>query len=739
MHEKTSARSAWTRLVAAVVFLNLVAQVGRATARTTCGQVQWPVAIWPSGPLEVVAAFDTAIDPAVATSLLGKSIPYFVPVGTTRDRTASPRPSGALRIVGARLTDDDRTLILATDPHPRMARYLLPLSPVSGIRQSAIADDAGVAYDLSGAVADWSREGDPDGEPRWSGWWPLLDSESARLATRGSKRHEAGLELLSKPGRLVLSTLLRLPPGSFILRLDAAGPIEDASAGDVQAEAAGPVSQDALHHAELAVPSRGEPIFLTITVRTGQSGRPFSLKVTYRSSDEKTPHALEREQLAVPWAPVPAVSAASAPLVVPDLAGGDPVRGRSLFSGDQARCSQCHAFRGQGGIVGPDLTEIGRKSRAEIYRSIAAPGAAIDPDYVSYTVATRDGQVVVGLVRAEGADAIKVTDTNARSTLVPRRQLQQIRPSATSIMPIGLAATFGDAAVRDLIAYLTEEPAQTASATARLLSFDELQKKLGAPELRLLDVRDQADYAKGHIPGAIWVDLKPAQQLSSSARGLTDQAAWEKWIEPLGIGPATEVVIYDAQRQLSAARTWWLLSYLGVKGVGLIDGGFPLWTKQGRPVTTEVRKVSSRPFRVEFQSARLATRDQVLSSLKAADRIVDARSRGEYTGLLARSKRGGHIPAACHLEWSTLVDADGRFLDAGALRARLESLGIKAGRPVITHCQSGGRASVNAFVLERLGLPTRNYYLGWSDWGNAAETPVEAGSRKDGGGRRKDE
>jgi len=637
------------------------------------------------------------------------------------------------------LTDDARTLILATDPHPRVARYLLPLSPANGIRQSTASDDAGVAYDLSGALAVWSREGDPDDAPVWSGWWPLLDSESTRLVTRGSKRHEAGLAHLSKPGRLVLSTLVRLPPGSFVLCLDAAGPIEEASAGDVQAEASGPASPDGFHHVELAVPSQGEPIFLTITTRTGQNGRPFTLKVSYRSSDEKTVHALAREQLMVPWAPLPAVSAATAPLVVPDLAGGDPVRGQTLFSGDQARCSQCHAFRGQGGKVGPDLSEIGRKGRAEIYRSIAAPGASIDPDYLSYTLATRDGQVVMGLVRAEGADAIRVTDTNARVTLVPRNQVQQIRPSATSIMPIGLAATFGDAAVRDLLAYLTEEPPQAASATTRLLSFDDLQKKLDAPDLRLLDVRDRADYAKGHIPGAIWVDLKSAQQISSTASGLTDRAAWEKWIEPLGIGPATEVVIYDAQRQLSAARTWWLLSYLGVKKVGLIDGGFPLWARQSRPVTTDTSKVASRPFRVEFQSARLATRDQVLNSLKSADGIVDARSREEYTGQEVRSKRGGHIPSACHLEWSGLVDAEGRFLDAGAVRARLESLGIKAGRTVITHCQSGGRASVNAFVLERMGLPTRNYYLGWSDWGNAGETPVESGSRKDEGGRRKDE
>jgi thiosulfate/3-mercaptopyruvate sulfurtransferase len=45
----------------------------------------------------------------------------------------------------------------------------------------------------------------------------------------------------------------------------------------------------------------------------------------------------------------------------------------------------------------------------------------------------------------------------------------------------------------------------------------------------------------------------------------------------------------------------------------------------------------------------------------------------------------------------------------------------------ITHCQSGGRASVDAFEFERLGFTTRNYYLGWSDWGNVENTPVTSG------------
>jgi thiosulfate/3-mercaptopyruvate sulfurtransferase len=265
---------------------------------------------------------------------------------------------------------------------------------------------------------------------------------------------------------------------------------------------------------------------------------------------------------------------------------------------------------------------------------------------------------------------------------------------------------------------------------ALLVSFDDLQKRLDAPNLRLLDVRSKADYEKAHLPGAIWVNSKAVEKLAARPGALTDRAAWEAWIAPLGIGSDTEVLIYDANRQLDAARLWWLLSYLGVEKVGLIEGNFPLWSREGRPTTTRVPSVEARPFMIIFRSERHATRGDVLEALKrtGSDRVIDARSEAEHTGVVKRSKRGGHIPTACPLEWSHLVDDDGRFLNESAVRAKLAQIGVKPGEPVITHCQGGGRASVDAFVFERLGLPTRNYYLGWSDWGNADDTPVATGS-----------
>lgn len=273
---------------------------------------------------------------------------------------------------------------------------------------------------------------------------------------------------------------------------------------------------------------------------------------------------------------------------------------------------------------------------------------------------------------------------------------------------------------------LGDEPSEPNQSAAALVSFDDLQGRLNEPELRLLDARAKDDYDEGHLPGAVWLDVKAAEKLAAEPGGLDDRQAWNDWIRNLGLKPNAKVVIYDDNRQLDAARAWWLLGYLGVDHVALLDGGFPLWKHQDRPVTAEAPKIQPADFPVAFRRDWRATRDEVLEALESKSAtIVDARSEAEFQGTRKLSKRGGRIPGACHVEWTELVDKDGRFLPLDELRAKFADAKLKEGESVITHCQGGGRASVDAFVLRRLGLPARNYYLGWSDWGNTDDAPIE--------------
>ncbi len=269
---------------------------------------------------------------------------------------------------------------------------------------------------------------------------------------------------------------------------------------------------------------------------------------------------------------------------------------------------------------------------------------------------------------------------------------------------------------------------------AILLGLDSLQTivKQDPASLRILDVRKKAEYDAGHIPGAVWVDVKGFETLAGTPDGLRDNSAWEELLKPIGWQLDRLIVVYGNNNQLDAARVWWLLTYLRAERVALMDGNFSLWKKEDRPVTSDVPKVDPKAFPVRFQADRLATREDVARLLKSPGetKVLDARTEGEYLGTRKLSKKAGRIPDACRLEWVELVDKDGRFLKSDALRAKLDKVGVKAGSPVVTHCQGGGRASVDAFASESVGHPTRNYYLGWSDWGNADDTPAEIGPVK---------
>jgi putative heme-binding domain-containing protein len=132
------------------------------------------------------------------------------------------------------------------------------------------------------------------------------------------------------------------------------------------------------------------------------------------------------------------------------------MRGEAVYFGEKGKCSTCHRVGNQGGEVGPDLSTIAdRLNRAALYHAIEAPSAAIEPDYLPYTVAMTDGRVLVGVVRAEGAESIRVVGADAQAVDLPRAEVEEIRPVSTSIMPVGLVGALGQDDLRDLLAFLS--------------------------------------------------------------------------------------------------------------------------------------------------------------------------------------------------------------------------------------------------------------------------------------------
>ena len=269
--------------------------------------------------------------------------------------------------------------------------------------------------------------------------------------------------------------------------------------------------------------------------------------------------------------------------------------------------------------------------------------------------------------------------------------------------------------------------AEIAYPRARLLMEP---AKLARPEVAkgfvVLDVRKEDAYQKAHVPGARRVDHDAWKKALGDGR---DSEGWSKRIGRLGIRADSKVVVYDDNSMKDAARIWWILRYWGVDDARLLDGGWKTWKAEDYPTTRDVpAPATPTALKAEAITRQLATLRQVVDSLKHHDlQIVDARSQDEHCGIDKRkNKRAGAIPGAKHLQWSDLIDkTTDRFKSPEELRRLFDQAGIDLQRPTASHCQSGGRASVMAFGLELMGTgDVRNYYAGWSQWGNRDDTPV---------------
>jgi thiosulfate/3-mercaptopyruvate sulfurtransferase len=217
-----------------------------------------------------------------------------------------------------------------------------------------------------------------------------------------------------------------------------------------------------------------------------------------------------------------------------------------------------------------------------------------------------------------------------------------------------------------------------------LIEPGELQDQLKRPGLRVLDTRPQADYARDHVPGAVWVDVKGWQDLGRKEGGLYDAKAWGELVGRLGVGHDSSVVVYGSSLP-DTARIWWTLKYLGLRDVTILNGGWQVWVKEKRPTDTAAPKVEAVTFEPKFQADRLEEIDSLKQLVKSGKvTVVDARSADEFTGQEVRGQRGGHIPGAKHLEWKELLAADGRFKSPEQLRDLFRQRGISPEQTAVT-------------------------------------------------------
>lgn len=268
-----------------------------------------------------------------------------------------------------------------------------------------------------------------------------------------------------------------------------------------------------------------------------------------------------------------------------------------------------------------------------------------------------------------------------------------------------------------------------------LVSAAWLRENLAETDVRVIDLRYYLDgrsgrdaFAKGHVPGATFVDLDGEITGAQGAgrHPLPSGEGFQAAMRRAGVNRGDRVVVYDDQGGFSAGRLWFLLRYFGHDAVALLDGGLQAW---GEP--TEAGPITPAPG--DFEAGQ-PHRGWIVARREVADRsarsvLLDARAaerfRGEVEPVYARA---GHIPGAVNAVWKDNLNPDLTFRTGTELRRHYEGRGVVDGGDVIASCGSGVSACVDLVGLELAGLTGARLYEGsFSEWSAASDTEVATG------------
>jgi putative heme-binding domain-containing protein len=516
-----------------------------------------PVAVWASSAMEVRIEFDRPIDSGATNRLeeMRIALGEFVSAADRLEVLKPPykavqhqetTPRGTLRVVAARLARDRRTLALTTDPHPQSVRYALTLPGVRAADSRQPSATIDLAYELNGVETRWFERGN-GAVAEWSGWLPHVDWQVSAAFVAHSAEHERLTELLRRKGRLQLRTRLALPAGKANLRIEASAPFEFSVGGkpvNVQAASAGRY---------VAVTTFDEqPELLALDLNTGSARMP-EIHATYSTASDPTPRPLPLGALLLPWAP-----AKQPPSPLPtentELAGGDYERGRALFFGERLKCATCHRLRGEGGNIGPDLSNLVHRDAASVLRDIKEPSATINPDYVAYNVRLRDGGELTGFVRTQTSDSLRIVGSDGKEQLARRDDVSDMRPSAISLMPTALLEGLKDEQIRDLMTFLVHEPPTRSRADVEAVLGQRTTKpseeQLANP-LNIVLVASKQDHGPGQHDYPAWQQKWSA--MLGAAPGINVTNAWE-WPTQEQWRSAHVVVFYYWNHDWSAER-----------------------------------------------------------------------------------------------------------------------------------------------------------------------------------------
>ncbi|MBR1227100.1 MULTISPECIES: sulfurtransferase [unclassified Bradyrhizobium] len=285
---------------------------------------------------------------------------------------------------------------------------------------------------------------------------------------------------------------------------------------------------------------------------------------------------------------------------------------------------------------------------------------------------------------------------------------------------------------------------------SELISTTELAGILDRPNLRLFDcttylepapegsnapyiaVPGDQTFAAGHIPGADFLDLQGefSQQGIELRFMMPDITQLEAAFGRHGVSADSRVVLYSIGTPMWATRFWWMLRSLGFDNVAVLDGCFDKWKAEEREIETGAPKgYKKATFKAKPRPGHFVGKDEVLAAVRDHSAVVvNALGPQFHRGLEpSRYGRPGRIPGSCNVSAATLLDPSTRvFVLLADAEAKFATQGLRKDKQVIAYCGGGISATIDLFLLHRLGYDNLTLYdASMGEWAKDEALPIE--------------